>query len=155
MDVKHLATMGHVFTSDKDRNILSNIDVLSLVQSELKVLKVDDDIEQVVELLKTTNQKVFAVVDRHELLIGIVDFDHIKPVLFNAFRLKHTPLSELITQPAAEIKYDDGIQKIMKKFESSNAEVLPVTDKGKYLGFISKVAILESYRAKLKEMVIE
>ncbi|HEY0047232.1 MAG TPA: chloride channel protein [Flavobacterium sp.] len=155
MDVKHLATMGHVFTSDKDRNILSNIDVLSLVQSELKVLKVDDDIEQVVELLRTTNQKVFAVVDRNELLIGIVDFDHIKPVLFNAFRLKHTPLSEIITQPAAEIKYDDGIQKIMKKFESGNAEVLPVTDKGKYLGFISKVAILESYRAKLKEMVIE
>lgn len=156
MDVKHLADKGDVFTSDKDKNILSNIDILSLVQTNLQVIKREDKIDYVVDLLSTTPQKVFAVTDNKNMLIGIIDFEDLRPIIFNSFRVKFTTLTEIITQPKAEIALDsEGIEKIMKKFESVDADMLPVTNNGKYIGFLSKISILENYRTKLREMVIE
>jgi CIC family chloride channel protein len=43
----------------------------------------------------------------------------------------------------------------MEKFESCNQALLPVIKNGKFFGLISKVEILEAYRDKLKEMIIE
>ena len=43
----------------------------------------------------------------------------------------------------------------MKLFETSGATILPVIFKGKYFGFLSKIDVLESYRHRLKEMIIE
>lgn len=156
MDVKHLADKGEVFTSDKDKNILSNIDILELMQTDYQVLKRDDKMEYVIDLLSTTPQKIFAVTDHKNVLIGIVDFENLRPIIFNSFRVKFTPLAEIITEPKAVIDFDEGIDSIMTKFENSAAEILPVVNnQGKYLGFLSKLDILENYREKLKEMVIE
>ena len=44
---------------------------------------------------------------------------------------------------------------VMNKFEISNMIYLPVTENGKYQGFVSKAFVLEAYRTKLKSMVFE
>jgi CIC family chloride channel protein len=156
MDVKNLADKGHVFTSDKDRNILSSIDVLQLVRTDLKTVSPSFTVENIVELLSTTGQDIFAVTDEKNNLVGVVDFEAVRPIVFNSFRVRFTPLSEIITQPRNIIRLEeDGAERIMAKFSEANAESLPVTSNGKYLGFLPKVAILENYREKLKEMVIE
>ncbi len=156
LDVKHLADKGDVFTSDKDKNILSNIDILSLVRTDLQVIKREDTMEYVVDLLSSTPQKIFAVTDNRNQLAGIIDYDQIRPIIFNQFRVKFTPLEEIIAQPLGVIALDeDGSEKIMRKFELTGAEILPVINNRKYVGFLSKLDVLESYREKLKEMVIE
>lgn len=155
MDVKHLADKGEAFTSDKDKNILSNIDVLSLVETDLQVLRPEDSMEHFINLLSTTNQRIFAVTDERNALQGIIDFETARPVIFNTFRIKFTPLKDLITEPKAIISLDEGMERIMRKFEAANADMLPVISNRKYFGFISKRAILESYRERLREMVIE
>jgi CIC family chloride channel protein len=43
----------------------------------------------------------------------------------------------------------------MDKFDECNENMLPVTKYGKFFGFVSKVAILEAYRTKMKEIVID
>jgi chloride channel protein, CIC family len=43
----------------------------------------------------------------------------------------------------------------MQKFDTNSIAILPVTKYGKFYGFLSKSSILEAYRTKLKEMVIE
>lgn len=156
MDVKHLADKGDVFTSDKDKNILYNIDILELVETDLQVIKREDNLDYVIDLLSTTPQKIFAVTDSKNTLAGIVDFEQIRPIVFNSFRVKFTPLEEIITQPKAIIALDeDGIEAIMKKFEDTGAEILPVTNNKKYVGFLRKLSVLENYRERFREMVIE
>jgi len=156
LDVKHLADKGEVFTSDKDRNILSNIDVLQLVRTDMQVLKKEDRMEYLIDLLTTTPQRIFAVTDNRSKLVGIVDYDSIRPVVFNAYRVKFTPLAEIVSEPAQVISVDeDGIDEIMQKFETAASEWLPVTANGKYVGFLYKIDLLQSYREKLREMVIE
>jgi CIC family chloride channel protein len=155
MDVKHLADTGDVFTSDKDKNILSNIDVLDLLRTDMQVIRRTDQMEYLIDLLSTTPQKIFAVTDEKNIMAGVIDFEEIRPIIFNSFRVKFTPVNELISQPKAVIEFDEGIESIMTKFNDTNATVLPVVKNGKYQGFLSKLDILESYREKLKEMIIE
>ncbi len=155
MDVKHLADKGDVFTSNKDKNILLSIDILSLIQTQFKTLETTDTAESLVVELSQSPQKIFAVLDERNGIKGIIDFEEIRPIIFNSFRVKFTPLHEMITQPKAILSLDEGIESIIEKFEISNSEILPITNNGKYLGFLTKVSILENYREKLKEMIIE
>lgn len=155
MDVKALADRGEVFTSDKDKNILQSIDFLKLIDTEVKTTSLDKTLESLVEHLSTSNQSIIPVLDDSNKLLGIVDFEKIRSIIFNPFRIKFTMLSEILSQPKEIILYDDGMETIMEKFESTNQPLLPVTKNGKFYGLISKIIILEAYREKLKEMIIE
>ena len=64
-------------------------------------------------------------------------------------------ISEIMHQPKELILFEDKPEKIMKLFETSQASILPVIHKGKYFGFLSKIDILENYRQRLKEMIID
>jgi len=155
MDVKHLAAKGQVFTTDKDKNILSGIDILDVIDTEVKTLSPNQKGEDVVGLMSTTRQTVFAVIDEKKRLLGIVDFDKLRHVLFNSFQIKYTPLSEMMSTPAEVACMEDSIEMIMEKFEATNTDYLPLIKEDRYYGFISKAKILECYRAKLREMIIE
>mgnify|MGYP003608097881 FL=1 len=155
MDVKHLADKGDVFTSDKDKNILSNIDILSHINSEYKTIRLEDKIDSLVELLTTSRQQVFPVVNAKNELLGVVNFEQLRPIVFNNFRVKYTTIQEVMTVPQEVISVEDGMETVMEKFETCHCEFLPVLKNDKYFGFISKMEVLESYRKRLKEMVID
>ena len=93
--------------------------------------------------------------DDKNKLIGIVDFDSIKSLALNPFRIKFTNINQVISQPQAILNYEDGMEHIMEQYEISKAEFLPVVRYEKYFGMISKLQLLESYRDKLKEMIID
>ncbi|MGV1012968.1 MAG: chloride channel protein [Flavobacterium sp.] len=155
MDVKALADKGEVFTSDKDKNILQSIDFLKLVDTNVKTITLEKSLENLVEYLSTTNQPIIPVLDEKSKLLGIIDFEVIRPIIFNPYRIKFTMISEILSQPKEILHHDDGMEIIMEKFETTNQSLLPVTKNGKFFGLISKVEILEAYREKLKEMTIE
>ncbi len=155
MDVKHLAHSGEVFTSDRDKNILQNIDILKLVDTNGKTLLNTDSVDSLMLLLSGTRQQLFAVLDDKSNLIGLIDLDDIRPIIFNNYRVKFTKLHELVAQPSTVINFEEGLESIMLKFEKTSADVLPVLRNGKFHGFIAKIDILQEYRESLKEMVIE
>jgi CIC family chloride channel protein len=88
-------------------------------------------------------------------LVGLVEFEKVRPHLFKPYGLKFFTLKELISQPKELIFLGEKTVNSMRKFEISHCETLIVLNKGKYYGCLSKVNILESYRTKLKELIIE
>jgi CIC family chloride channel protein len=154
MDVKALADRGEVFTSDKDKNILQSIDFLKLVNVHAATTTSEKTLETILNLV-STSQPIIPVLDEQNKLIGIIDFEEIKSVVFHPFRVKFTTVKEVLTQPKEIIQHDDGMEAIMEKFENTNQALLPVTNNGKFFGLISKTALLEAYREKLKELIIE
>ena len=154
MDVKALADRGEVFTSDKDKNILQSIDFLKLVNVHAATTTSEKTLETILNLV-SISQPIIPVLDEQNKLIGIIDFEEIKSVVFHPFRVKFTTVQEVLTQPKEIIQHDDGMEAIMEKFERSNQALLPVTNNGKFFGLISKTALLEAYREKLKELIIE
>ena len=155
MDVKSLADKGDVFTSDKDKNILQSIDFLALIKTDIKTITTENSLENLVEHLSNLNQELFPVLDEKEKLVGIVDFNDIRSTIFNSFKVKYTSIKEILKQPIDIVQYDDGIEVVMEKFEATNQNKLAVIKYGRFFGFISKIDILEVYREKLKEMIIE
>lgn len=155
MDVKALADKGQVFTTNKDRNILGGIDILEVICTDIPTISPAQKPEDVVTLLAGTTHSHFAVVDERKRLIGIIDFDNVRSTVFNAFQIKYTKIEELMTQPADIASVEDSVETIMDKFDLSQTSYLPILKDDRYYGFVYKEKMLEAYRQKLKEMVIE
>ena len=155
MDVKNLAKKGHAFTSNKDTNILSTLETTSIIQTDYLTVFSNENLERLVDLISHSNQVIFAVVDSEKNLLGIVHFNDIREIIFNAYRVKYTLVKEIMIEPTEIISPDDSMEMVMNKFEKSKKAFLPVLKEGKYFGFISKSVALEAYRTKLKSMTIE
>ncbi|QYJ68082.1 chloride channel protein [Flavobacterium litorale] len=155
MDVKHLADKGEVFTGNKDKNILSSLDLLAIVNTEFKTVTTMQKPEDVVNLLSTTKQSIFAVVDEKNKLLGVIDFNAIRHIAFSSFKIKYSKLEEMMIVPTEVATIQDSLEMIMDKYDAANTDYLPILKEGKYYGFIFKDKILSSYRQRVKEMVIE
>lgn len=155
MDVKHLAKKGHVFTGNKDTNVLSTLDVNQIIQSDYLTLNTDENLERLVDLISHSNQVIFAVVDHEKKFAGIVHFNDVREIIFSQFKVKYTKIHEVMSAPKAIVSPNDSMETVMNKFELSKAAFLPVLKNGVYEGFVSKAVALEAYRSKLKSMTIE
>lgn len=155
LDVKNLAKKGHAFTSNKDTNILSTLETEKIIQTDFLTITPDENLEKLVDLISHSNQVIFGVVDKENQLLGIVNFNDIREIIFSNFKVKYTPVNEIMVQPAAIVFPNDTMETVMNKFEKSRMLFLPVLKSGKYYGFISKATALEAYRDKLKSMIIE
>ena len=155
LDVKNLAKKGHAFTSNKDSNILSTLDIDTIIQTDYLTVSPEDHLTKLVDLISHSNQVVFAVVDNERDLVGIVHFNDIREIIFNAYRVKYTLIKDVMKTPAATISSNDSMEIVMSKFERSKSAFLPVLRNEKYFGIISKSIALEAYRTKLRSMTIE
>jgi CIC family chloride channel protein len=155
LDVKGLAKKGHAFTSNKDSNILSTLEIDSIIQTDYLTVSPDEHLSKLVDYISHSNQVVFAVVNKDGELAGIVHFNDIREIIFNVYRVKYTLIKDVMKTPPATISSIDSMETVMNKFEASKVAFLPVIKNGKYYGFISKSIALEAYRTKLKSMTIE
>lgn len=155
LDKKGLAKKGHAFTDNKDTNILSTIETEKIIQTDYLTLKESENLEQVVDLISHSNQFIFAVIDPEKKLLGIIHFNDIREIIFSSFKVKYTPIKEIMIPPLDIVYPTDSMEIVMKKFEKTNVNFLPVIKNGKYYGFISKANALEAYREKLRALTIE
>ncbi|MFH6960795.1 chloride channel protein [Flavobacterium aquidurense] len=155
LDVKGLAKKGHAFTSNKDSNILSTLDIDTIIQTDYLTVHPEENLSKLVDLISHSNQVVFAVVDNDKNLVGIVHFNDIREIIFNSYQVKYTLIKDVMKTPLATISSNDSMEIVMSKFEKSKSAFLPVLRNDKYFGFISKSIALEAYRMKLRSMTIE
>ncbi|PBI83941.1 H(+)/Cl(-) exchange transporter ClcA [Flavobacterium sp. ACN2] len=155
LDVKGLAKKGHAFTSNKDSNILSTLEIETIIQCDYLTVHPDENLSKLVDLISHSNQVVFAVVNNEKDLVGVVHFNDIREIIFNSYRVKYTFIRDVMKAPSATISTLDSMEIVMRKFETSKSAFLPVLRDGKYHGFISKSIALEAYRTKLRSMTIE
>lgn len=155
IDVRNLAKRGHVFTNNKDKNVLTNLDINQIIQTDYLTLKIDDNLEKLVDLISHSNQVIFAVINNNNELLGIVHFNDVREIIFSDFKVKYTTVQEIMKTSLDFISPIDSMETVMNKFEVTKVNFLPVIRNGKYFGFISKSNALEAYREKLKSMNIE
>ncbi|WP_396161799.1 chloride channel protein [Flavobacterium sp.] len=154
-DIKNLADKGEVFTDNRDSNILNSIDVAKLIQTDFKPIILQNNLEELVQKIQQSDEHIFPVLDDKSRLLGLIHLDEIRPIVFSQFKVKYTAVEEIMQQPKEIIIYDETLETIMDKFDTSGAKVLPVLKDGIFLGFIYKQLVLEKYRHRLKSMIIE
>jgi chloride channel protein, CIC family len=152
MDSRKLATIGHVFTQDRDKNILSVMKTASLMETDFVPLYTDMKLGEVVKIITESRKVVFPVLDKNGRFSGIIVIDNITDIMFNQeFYDKYTA-GEIMEKCDDSVHPDDDMIVVMKRFDRLNAWVLPVVDIDKFKGFIYKTAVFSEYRDKIKEM---
>lgn len=154
-DIKDLADKGAVFTDNRDTNILNSIDVSKLFNTDYSAISLSNNLEELVLKIQQSDDTIFPVLDDKNTLLGLINLDAIRPVVFSQFKVKYTPVQEVMQQPKELIFYDETLETIMEKFDTSECKVLPVLKDGIFIGLVYKQLILEKYRMRLKSMVIE
>ena len=149
METKKLAKRGHIFTTDKDKNILASLKTSKVIETGFQVISPEATLRQLVDLVAHSNRNIFPVVTKEETLVGIILLDNIREIMFKQDKYDTILVKQLMRKPPAVIDPDDDMNAVMKKFDETGAWNLPVIEDGKYVGFISKSSIFTKYRENL------
>lgn len=152
MDSRKLASIGHVFTADRDKNILSVIKTTSLMETDQVRLYTDMKLGEVVKIITESRQIVFPVLTKNHSFAGLIIIDNITDIMFNQDLYDKYTAGEIMEKCDYVIHPDDDMITVMKYFDKTNAWVLPVVDIDKYKGLIQKSTVFSEYREKIKEM---
>jgi len=146
---KHLIERGDLIKYDKDRQVLSLIDLKKIVEKDLLTIKPTATLGELVDLVRISKRNIFPVVDEEEQLVGVVTLDDIRNIMFENDKHDTVLVKSLMSLPPAYVSTHENMQSVMNKFEVSGAWNLPVIDNDRYIGFISKSRIFNTYRKKL------
>ncbi len=136
---------------DADRQVLEKLHIHRLMESDYDTLHPEMSIREFIPVLERSAHNTFPVVGNQEELLGIVAFSKVKDWVFRAEYAGIITMGKLMRPPAAIIQLEsDSSASILEKFDQTKAFRLPVVGEGKrYLGFITKGAILSEYRKEL------
>lgn len=145
-----LAKAGDLITHQKDKAVLTLLKVDNLIETDFKVVHPEMNLKEMVDVISISNRNLFPVTDAEGNLKGVVILDEIRNIMFRADLYKKMHVSRFMSAVPDVIEVDYPMDKVMEIFDRTNAWNLPVVDKGKYVGFVSKSKIFNSYRRVLR-----
>jgi CIC family chloride channel protein len=146
-----LAKSGDLITHDKDKAILTRMNWLREIETDLLKVKPSDTLGDLVKIIAKSKRNLFPVVDEFDILEGIVSLDDVREIMFQQDMYETTLVRDLMSIPPSYIDRKENIDTVMEAFRKTGAWNLPVLDEGYYVGFISKSRIYSTYRELLVE----
>jgi len=146
---RRLAMQGDLLTHNKDKAVLTLMKLNKVVETDFKTIEVDATLGDLVKVVSKSSRNLFPVLNSNQQLLGIVLLDDIRKVMFNQELYSKTYVRDFMTTPSVVIDINDSMEVVMKKFEDSKAWNLPVLQDHKYIGFVSKAKIFNTYRKVL------
>ena len=145
-----LAQKGELLTHNKDKSVLTLMDIESVVETDFQKVQPNHDLGEMVKVISKAKRNMFPVVDIRGVLLGIVILDDIRHIMFRQELYHRFTVGSFMVVPPACINMEDSMEEVMRKFDETKAWNLPVIDAdGKYKGFLSKSRILNTYRQML------
>ncbi|MDD2961759.1 MAG: chloride channel protein [Muribaculaceae bacterium] len=145
-----LAQRGELLTHHKDQAVLTLLKIDSVIETDFISVHPEMTLKEMVTVISKSNRNLFPVVDRDGKMIGIVLLDDIRNIMFRPDLYKKMYVRRFMSMPPAKIEVGESMEKVMKMFDDTGAWNLPVVEKGKYIGFVSKSKVFNSYRRVLK-----
>jgi CIC family chloride channel protein len=146
-----LARRGELITHDKDKAALTRMNWKKEIETDLKTVKPDDTLGDLIKIISRSNRNIFPVVDQYNILEGVVSLDDVREIMFNQELYSTTCMKDIMTMPPTYLDIKENMEAVMEAFGRTGAWNLPVLDNGYYAGFISKSRIYSSYRELLVE----
>jgi CIC family chloride channel protein len=147
---KHLIERGDYSPFDKDKQVLNIIPLTKLIETDLKTIQPEKKLKDLIKKVRKSNRNIFPVVSDKNELMGIINLDDIRDIMFDKEAQENIEIRSLMHSPPDIVNEKDSMQKVMGKFEKTGAWNLPVIAEGKYKGFLSKSTIFNAYRNNLR-----
>ena len=148
---RRLAKRGQLLTHQKDRSVLTLLKMDSVIEKDFSIVHPDMSLKDVVDIIAKSHRNLFPVTNDDGKLIGVVLLDDIRNIMFRPDLYRRINVERFMSRPPAKIVVGTPMEHVMKTFDDTSAWNLPVVDEeGKYVGFVSKSKIFNSYRQVLK-----
>ena len=147
---RRLAQRGELLTHQKDRSVLTLLKMDSVIETDFVSVKPDMSLKDMVDAISQSHRNLFPVIDDKGVLVGVVQLDDIRNIMFRPDLYRRMYVSRFMSIPPAKIELGTSMEQVMKLFDDTGAWNLPVVEEGKYVGFVSKSKIFNSYRQVLK-----
>ncbi|WP_448634771.1 chloride channel protein [Pedobacter panaciterrae] len=146
---KPLAEKGELLShEDKDTTVLNMMKLKYLVERDYLVLNEDDLVSVRMPEILLSKRNLFPVVSADRSFKGLVFVEDV--LKRNVADEDNLSVNDLMQAAPDIVLVTDSLKKVLGKMEKENAWLLPVLDEsGAYLGFVSKTAIFNKYRALL------
>lgn len=147
-----LARKGELLTHHKDRAVLTLMSLDAVIDKERPRLSPEMNLGQLVQLVAKSRANNFAVCNREGGLLGIVNLQSIRKVIFRSELYRLYKAEQLMVSPIAVLTTTDSMASVMDLFQDTDAAVLPVLDADrKFIGFVTKARLYASYRQIMKD----
>ena len=142
-----LAKKGQLLTHHKDKAALTLMSLNSVVERHDTKISPDMKLGEMVLLISREKVNVFPVTDGTGHLLGIIELQKIRKVLFRQELYNVFTAGQLMEKPVACLTIDDPMQVVMDTIEKTGADTLPVVDRDAlFIGFVSKAKLYAMYR---------
>ncbi len=150
---KRIAKQGFLLTHDSDQAVLTLLKIDKLIETDFTPVGVNDTLGSLVKAIARSKRNTFPVLNEERKLQGLVSLDVVKEDMFDKSKYDSVNVYNYMKTDFDYVMDEDRMEDVMKKFEETNAWILPVIDKeGRYVGFVSKSNIFSSYRERLQEV---
>ena len=148
-----LAKEGRLLTHHTDHAVLTLMNLESVIDRDYMAVSPDMELGQIVNSVSRSRSRVLPVTDSAGTLLGEIDIMHIRKVLFRIELYHHFKASQLMEEPVDTLLETAPMSSVMKTFERTGAEWLPVIDTQNHLkGYISRQRLYTLYRKMVHDM---
>jgi CIC family chloride channel protein len=148
-----LAREGKLITHHTDRAVLTLMSLDSVIDRHFTSVKPDMELSSLVHALSRSKQSLLPVLDDAGNLLGEVDLQKIRNIVFRTELYHHFTVNQLMSQPLAMLGVNDPMEDVMETFDRTDAQMLPVVDlSGKLIGYISRSHLYTEYRQMVADM---
>lgn len=149
--LRDLVEQGKLLRMGTDARVLTDLSVDEVMENDCIRLHSHMRLADLIDRVKTSMCDYFPVEDPDTgKFLGVIDLNAIRPYLFDP-ALHHAVLvSQLMDSPVKTVSPDEGLTDVLRRMDYDRLSTLPVVKDDRFLGFISKLTLLDRYRQELR-----
>jgi CIC family chloride channel protein len=148
-----LARQGKLLTHHTDHAVLTLMNLESVVERDYLSVTPDMELGQIVHKISRSHSTVLPVLDAAGMLLGEIDIMKIRNVVFRIELYHHFTAAQLMTEPKARLSDATPMAEVMRAFDNTGANWLPVFDvENRLMGYVSRQRIYTMYRKMVADM---
>ena len=148
-----LARQGKLLTHHTDHAVLTLMNLDSVIERDYLSVSPDMELGQIVHKISRSHSTVLPVLDAAGMLLGEVDIMKIRNVVFRIELYHHFKASQLMTEPKARLSDATPMADVMRAFDNTGANWLPVFDvENRLMGYVSRQRLYTLYRKMVHDM---
>ncbi len=151
-----LAKQGKLLTHHTDKSILTLMSMDKIIDRDFTSVGPDMEMGQLVHALSASRNDYIPVLNESGSLLGEIDINKLRYIIFRTELYHRFHVSQLMTPPAATLGAGDPMEDVMKTFDRTGAQNLPVVSvDGWLIGYISRARLYSMYRQLVADFSAE
>ena len=142
-----LARQGKLLTHHTDKAVMTMMNMKNIIDRDYTSVDPNMNMGKLVHAISSSRNDYIPVLNDGGILLGEIDITKLRHIIFRTELYHRFSVEQLMTPPPATIGVNDPMESVMKVFEKTGAQVLPVVEIDRRLvGYISRARLYNMYR---------